>query len=117
MTNNNKQTESGPVFRAERYHGEEITGDYLKDREMGQSYIVEIQSAEPHPVKPETLQISFDGKEFYSMSECRDALEMLRKKKTSFPCLSCSKNEWCKNIGKMIVYECYQMREFKGGKS
>jgi hypothetical protein len=69
----NKKQPIVPVFRGERYHGETIEGIYFPSRE--QSYI-ELKEGGAHPIKPETLQMSLNGKEWYSMEEIEEALNI-----------------------------------------
>ena len=102
-----------PVFRGVRYHGESIEGDYYNDPEVDQSYIVEYENNTPHAVKPETLQISLDGENFYSMEFVREAIEDYKRKRIP-PCLMCSKLEKCDEIHKSKDWICFVTREFRG---
>ena len=73
MVKPNKKQPIVPVFSGERPHGEVIEGIYFPSRE--QSYI-ELKEGGAHPIKPETLQMSLDGKEWYSMGRIEELIEL-----------------------------------------
>ena len=73
----NKKQPIVPVFKAkEAFSGEEIEGDFYYDQDFKEWNISRRDYCKENFIKPETLQMSLDGKEWYSMERIEELIEL-----------------------------------------
>ena len=73
----NKKQPIAPIFRGERPHGEVIEGHLWIEDGSGCYYIqLKEEPQTNHVIKPESLKMSLDGKEWYSMERIEELIEL-----------------------------------------